>query len=82
MTRGPFAIRECIQPQIQDPLASMQPLMGNMDQHRELDLVVYRPHMLHDPTDPTTLDHDLHRSRTRSRLHLANEPPTPTKAAD
>src|SRR5450830_879042 len=56
----------------------MQPLPRDLDQHRELDLVAGRAHVLHDPTHPGPLLHDLHRGRTRSRLHLPDEPRHPT----
>jgi hypothetical protein len=76
-TRGRFRIRDGVQAQIQDMVPGMQPVLGDVDQHRELDLVVRRAHVLHDPTDPAALLHDLHRSGTRGRLHLPDEPRHP-----
>ena len=77
--RGYFRIRDGVQAQIQDLLPGMQPLLRDLDQHRELDFVVRRAHVLHDPTDPAALLHDLHRGRTRSGLHLPDEPRHPPR---
>jgi hypothetical protein len=77
--RGHLRTLDGVQVQVQDLLAGMQPLVNDLNQHRELDRIVSRTHVLHDPTDPGALLHDLHRGRARGRLHPPDEPRHPTR---
>jgi len=69
----PHGRRRRVQAEVQLVLPGVQPLPGDLHQHRELGLIVRRAKVLDDPAHPGTLVHDLHGRRPRRGLHLPHE---------
>ena len=69
----PHGRRRRVQAEVQLVLPGVQPLPGDLHQHRELGLIVRRAKVLDDPAHPGTLVHDPHGRRPRRGLHRPHE---------